>query len=58
MAVNLQADTDEGSELCDELDVDTIPTIQFYRDGQLLWQHKGALEWQQDLGEGGPPLKF
>ncbi|GMH43587.1 hypothetical protein BSKO_11509 [Bryopsis sp. KO-2023] len=50
--LTLHADTDTGSTLCDTLGVDTIPTIQFYRKGKLLWQHKGAMEWQQDLGEG------
>lgn len=48
----LQADSDKGSDVCDQLGIDTIPTLQFYRRGQLLWETKGAMEMQQDLGEG------
>jgi thioredoxin-like negative regulator of GroEL len=46
------ADSDQGHELCDALEVDVLPTVQFWRHGKLLWQHRGVLEMEQDLGEG------
>ncbi|CAD7705085.1 unnamed protein product [Ostreobium quekettii] len=50
--LQLKADTPDGSKLCDKLCVDVLPTLQFYRDGKLLWEHKGAVEMPEDLGEG------
>jgi hypothetical protein len=50
--LSLSADTDEGSALCAELGVEVLPTIQFWRRGALLWEHKGVLALEQDLGEG------
>jgi len=50
--VAVDSDTKNGAKLADELDVDTIPTLQFYRGGQLLWEHKGVVQLQKDLGEG------
>lgn len=47
-----QADTDDGSELCERLGIDVLPTVQFWRDGQKLWEHRGVANVQQDLGEG------
>ena len=47
-----QADTDEGKEACDALGVDVLPTLQFWRHGKRLWEHRGILQLQQDLGEG------
>lgn len=38
--------------LSDELQIETIPTLQFYRKGRLLWEHKGALHLEQNIGEG------
>lgn len=32
--------SDEAKALCEKLGIDVLPTVQFYRDGQLLWQHK------------------
>ena len=52
MLVSLQADTQEGERLCELLGVDVIPTVQFWRNGQKLWEHKGVLQLEQDLGEG------
>ena len=50
----MQADTEEGQAACDELGVDVLPTLQFYKDGNKLWEHRGHLQLQQDLGEGVP----
>lgn len=47
-----QADSDQGSELCDRLGIEVLPTVQFWRDGQRLWEHRGVVNLQQDLGEG------
>lgn len=38
--------------LSDELQIATVPTLQFYRKGRLLWEHKGALHLEQNIGEG------
>jgi thiol-disulfide isomerase/thioredoxin len=46
------ADSDEGQIFCDEVGVDVLPTVQFWRHGKLLWQHCGVLQLEQDLGEG------
>ncbi|KAL4457874.1 hypothetical protein ABPG75_012739 [Micractinium tetrahymenae] len=50
--LSLEADSDEGSELCDRLGIEVLPTVQFWRDGQRLWEHRGVANLQQDLGEG------
>jgi len=50
--VAIDSDTENGEKLAEDLGVDTIPTLQFYRSGQLLWEHKGVVQLQQDLGEG------
>ena len=47
-----QADTDEGQEACDRLGVEVLPTLQFWRDGAKLWEHRGIVELDQDLAEG------
>jgi hypothetical protein len=47
-----QADTEEGQALCDELGISVIPTVQFWKEGAKLWEHRGIVQLQQDLGEG------
>lgn len=47
-----EADSDEGQELCDRLNIDVLPTLQFWKDGHLLWEHRGVVQLDQDLGEG------
>ena len=32
----------ETSALCDELGVDVLPTLQFWRNGSKLWEHRGV----------------
>ena len=49
-----QADSEEGQDLCDALGVEVLPTLQFYRAGQKLWEHRGYAAAGQDLGEGAP----
>ena len=49
----MQADTDEGQAACDALGVEVLPTVQFWRDGKKLWEHRGIVQLEQDLGEGG-----
>ena len=46
------ADTDGGQAACDRLGVDGLPTLQFWRDGAKLWEHRGIIELDQDLAEG------
>ena len=48
----VDADSDTGDELCGHLGVDVLPTLQFWRHGSLLWEHKGVVQLNQDLGEG------
>eukprot|EP00884_Botryococcus_braunii_P011284 jgi/Botrbrau1/20156/Bobra.0173s0057.1 len=50
--LQLEAETEEGAEACQRLGVQTIPTIQFWRDGAKLWEHRGVLQLDQGLGEG------
>lgn len=50
-----QADTDEGQAACDRLGVEVLPTLQFWRDGAKLWEHRGVVELDQDLAEGALP---
>jgi hypothetical protein len=41
-----------SSALCDHLGVEILPTLQFWRDGVKLWEHRGALHMEDDLAEG------
>ena len=50
--LNFEADGPEASALADRLGIEILPTLQFYRAGKLLWEHKGHLQLNQDLGEG------
>ena len=51
-SVYLQADSEEGQAACDALGVEVLPTVQFWRDGKKLWEHRGIVQLEQDLGEG------
>lgn len=42
-----QVDSDECQELLDDLGIDVIPTIQFWRNGAKLWEHKGVMNMDQ-----------
>ena len=50
----LQADDEDGQELCDKLGVEVLPTLQFYREGKKLWEHRGHQAMEPAMGEGGP----
>lgn len=50
--LTVQAEDDNGDEICDRLGVDVLPTVQFWKEGKLLWEHKGVDNLNQDLGEG------
>ena len=50
--LSLQVDDEDAQELCDELGIDVVPTMQFWRGGAKLWEHKGAANMDTDLGEG------
>ncbi|KAK9916781.1 hypothetical protein WJX75_006936 [Coccomyxa subellipsoidea] len=50
--LTLEVDTDEGQAACDALGVEVLPTVQFWRDGKKLWEHRGIVQLEQDLGEG------
>ena len=48
----MQADTEEGQAACEALGIEVIPTVQFWREGQKLWEHRGIVQLQDNLGEG------
>ena len=50
--IALQAEGDEAQALCEELGITVLPTVQFWKDGAKLWEHRGIVQLQQDLGEG------
>jgi hypothetical protein len=50
--LTVESESENGEELCDYLGVDVLPTVQFWRHGSLLWEHKGVVNLNQDLGEG------
>ena len=53
----LQADAEEAQPLLDELNIEVLPTVQFWKQGKLLWEHRGIVALQQDLGEGAGLLQ-
>lgn len=50
----LQASTEEGQEACESMKIEVLPTIQFWKNKQLLWEHRGVTQLDQDLSEGLP----
>ncbi|KAL6768535.1 hypothetical protein ACKKBF_B11110 [Auxenochlorella protothecoides x Auxenochlorella symbiontica] len=48
----ISADDPKSKELVEELQVKTIPTVQFIKNKQLLWEHKGINKLEQNLSEG------
>ena len=48
----VEADTENGEDMCDFLGVEVLPTVQFWRHGNMLWEHRGVENLNQDLGEG------
>lgn len=48
----LQASTTEGQEACEKMNIEILPTIQFWKNKQLLWEHRGVSQLDQDLSEG------
>ncbi|GLI67595.1 hypothetical protein VaNZ11_011788 [Volvox africanus] len=51
--VSIQSDGSSQKEaLLRKLGVEVLPTLQFYRDGKLLWEHKGVVQMEAGVGEG------
>jgi hypothetical protein len=48
----LEIDTEEGQKACDELGIDVIPSVQFWKNNVKLWEHKGIVGMGDDLGQG------
>ncbi|KAI8476189.1 MAG: hypothetical protein J3K34DRAFT_382349 [Monoraphidium minutum] len=46
------ADDSRLAGVCDELGIHVIPTLQFWRNGSKLWEHKGVMNMDQNMGEG------
>lgn len=38
--------------MLDILGVEVLPTVQFWREGKLLWEHRGVNQLEQNMGEG------
>ncbi|KAF8059985.1 SQD2 [Scenedesmus sp. PABB004] len=50
--LSLNADDPDAAGLLDQLSIDVIPSVQFWRAGKLLWEHRGVNQLERDLGEG------
>lgn len=50
--VTLEADGEEGQAACDTLGIEVLPTVQFWKNKQMLWEHRGVTQLDQDLSEG------
>ena len=50
--LTVQAVGPDGQAACDELGIEVLPTLQFWRDGQMLWEHRGVMQLEQNIGEG------
>lgn len=48
----LQADDPDSVPVLDILGIDVLPTVQFWREGKLLWEHRGVNQLEQNMGEG------
>ncbi|KAG2482385.1 hypothetical protein HYH03_018681 [Edaphochlamys debaryana] len=51
----LSVETDGSPDreaLLQRLGVTVLPTLQFYREGKLLWEHKGVAQMGANVGEG------
>lgn len=44
--------SDNNSELAESLGVEVLPTVQFVKNGKLLWEHRGISNLDTDLAEG------
>ncbi|EFJ46567.1 thioredoxin [Volvox carteri f. nagariensis] len=51
--VSIETDGSSHKEaLIRKLGVEVLPTLQFYREGKLLWEHKGVMQMEAGVGEG------
>lgn len=51
--LNIDATSGNGAAMAKELGVTRFPTQQYYKNGQMVWQHVGAgAETMQSVGEG------
>lgn len=48
----LQADDPDAVPVLDILGIEVLPTVQFWREGKLLWEHRGVNQLEQNMGEG------
>jgi hypothetical protein len=52
LSLFVQADDPDAGPLLDSLGIEVIPSVQFWKGGKLLWEHRGVNQLEQDLGEG------
>jgi len=50
--VTLEASTEEGQQACESMKIKVLPTLQFWKNKQMLWEHRGVTQLDQDLSEG------
>eukprot|EP00747_Dinoflagellata_sp_TGD_P169664 gnl/TRDRNA2_/TRDRNA2_199215_c0_seq1.p1 gnl/TRDRNA2_/TRDRNA2_199215_c0~~gnl/TRDRNA2_/TRDRNA2_199215_c0_seq1.p1 ORF type:complete len:386 (-),score=71.46 gnl/TRDRNA2_/TRDRNA2_199215_c0_seq1:25-1182(-) len=51
--LNLMLDgSSEAEDMRKQLGVETVPSLLFFKAGKKVWEHKGALQAPEDLGEG------
>lgn len=48
----MQADDPDSTPVLDILGIEVLPTVQFWREGKLLWEHRGVNQLEQNMGEG------
>lgn len=52
MEVTIESDSEDSKALLETLGAVVTPTLQFVRDGRLLWEHRGVTNLDTDLAEG------
>ena len=52
MRNDLQADGEEGQSACDDLGIEVLPTVQFWKNKQMLWEYRGVSQLDQNMSEG------
>lgn len=50
--LSINADDPDSAPVLDILGIEVLPTVQFWRDGKLLWEHRGVNQLEQNMGEG------
>lgn len=49
----MKVDADDNAELVQQKGIDGIPYMELYKDGKMVWQHKGMISEEELLKETG-----